>query len=133
MLFNIIQRCENPKATGYRYYGKKGIRNYLSIKKLQFLWNRDRAWLLERPSIDRIDPKGNYCIKNCRFIELSENSVRASNIEILQYDLNGNFIKEWESIKTASQYMKCTENSIIRCLKGYWKTAKRFIWKYKNV
>lgn len=40
------------------------------------LWERDRAWLLKRPSIDRIDPDGHYEVRNCRFIELSENSRR---------------------------------------------------------
>lgn len=43
----------------------------MTIEDFEYLWNRDKAWLLEKPSIDREDNDG-----NCRFIELSKNSKR---------------------------------------------------------
>lgn len=60
-------RCESGK-----YKGR--IKFLMTIKEFKFLWNRDKAWLLKEPSIDRIDNKDNYILDNCRFIELSENS-----------------------------------------------------------
>lgn len=42
------------------------------------------------------------------------------NKVIYQYDLNGNFIKEWESITKASEYYKCCGSSI-----GYGVSLKR--------
>lgn len=51
-----------------------GIKNYLSTADLKMLWFRDKAFLLKRPSIDRYDHKGHYCIENCHYIELSDNS-----------------------------------------------------------
>lgn len=51
---------------------------------------------------------------------------------ILQYDLNGNFIKKWNSIKEAEIFYKT--NIISQCCKhkkGY-NSAKGFQWKYEN-
>ena len=49
----------------------------MGIPELKFLWFRDKAYLLKKPSIDRIDPDGHYEVTNCRYIELSENSRNA--------------------------------------------------------
>ncbi len=49
---------------------------------------------------------------------------------ILQYDLNNNFIKKWESISNAEKDLKITHCNIIACLKGRRKNAGGFIWKY---
>lgn len=50
---------------------------------------------------------------------------------ILQYDLNDNFIKEWESAKTAGIELKIDSSSILKCCKDKLKTSKNFKWKYK--
>lgn len=49
---------------------------------------------------------------------------------ILQYDLYGNFIKEWDSLKEASDYYKtyCISNACRQLA----PTAVGFQWKYKN-
>lgn len=52
-------------------------------------------------------------------------------IPIYQYDLNYNFIKEWEGIKPAAKELKIRETSIIDCLKGRRTDYKNFIWRYK--
>lgn len=46
----------------------------LTATECKFLWERDKAHLLKEPSIDRIDSSKGYFIKNCRFIEMKENS-----------------------------------------------------------
>jgi len=51
---------------------------------------------------------------------------------ILQFDLNGNFIKEWGSCKTASEELNIKKAAINMCLKGKHKTSGGFKWKYKN-
>ena len=48
------------------------------IEEFKKLWFRDKAYEMNRPSIDRIDPKGDYTYNNCRYLELSENISRAS-------------------------------------------------------
>lgn len=52
---------------------------------------------------------------------------------ILQYDLEGNFIKEWTSINEARDYLKYkSEMGIIGTCKGRQKSSGGFIWKYKE-
>lgn len=57
-----------------------------------------------------------------------ENYSKALSKPILQFDLQGNFIKEWPSIKEASKYFK----GIADNLQGSTKKANNYIWKYKN-
>lgn len=51
---------------------------------------------------------------------------------VIQYDLNMNFIKEWDSISSASKELGIGGNSITTCCRGIAKSAGGFIWKYKN-
>ncbi len=69
-LKSILTRCNN-KAHPYH---KKGIKNFLNLADLKYLWFRDEPYLMKRPSIDRKNSKKHYTLENCRYIELSENS-----------------------------------------------------------
>lgn len=51
--------------------------------------------------------------------------------KILQYDLEGNFIREWESIAECGRN-GFLQSKITLCCQGKRKTHKGFIWKYKN-
>jgi group I intron endonuclease len=51
---------------------------------------------------------------------------------ILQYDLEGNFIKEYISASQAGREIKHNGNSISDCLNGKQKTAFGYVWKYKE-
>ena len=51
---------------------------------------------------------------------------------ILQFDLQGSFIKEWSSGIEAEEFTKISRASICSCCKGNLKTAGGFVWKYKN-
>ena len=50
---------------------------------------------------------------------------------ILQYDLEGNFLKEYSSIKEASESTEVRANNIPRCLNGEYGSSGGYIWKYK--
>ena len=51
--------------------------------------------------------------------------------KVYQYDLNNNFIKEWNSIKKASEFYKTT--TISQCCKHKLKTCKGFKWEYNKL
>lgn len=76
------ERCNNPNDNRYYCYGARGIKFELSKKDFIFLWERDKAYLMKYPSIDRIDNNGNYCLENCRFIEKNKNLPHNYNKKI---------------------------------------------------
>lgn len=59
---------------------------------------------------------------------MSKNSYKRA---ILQYDKQGNFITEWESIKGAERELKL--HHITKVCTGERKTCGGFVWKYKEV
>lgn len=54
------------------------------------------------------------------------------NVPVLQYSLNGEFIKEWSSQKEAINFLNKTGDGIGACCRGKQKQAYGFIWKFKN-
>lgn len=51
---------------------------------------------------------------------------------ILQYDLEGNLIKEWEGSIYASKALGISNPNIARCTKGRYPRAGGFVWRYKE-
>lgn len=52
--------------------------------------------------------------------------------KVNQYDLNGNFIKEWKSSVEASNELKINNSNINLVCKGVRKKAGGFMWKYDD-
>ena len=52
--------------------------------------------------------------------------------KVIQYDLQGNFIKEWECVKVAADYLEGNPRNIYECLNNLNRTAYGFKWQYKN-
>lgn len=62
--------------------------------------------------------------------ETIEPYINTTKKAVMQYDLVGNFIKEWSSVSEAEkEYKSC---SIGECCLGKTKTALGYQWKYKN-
>ena len=51
---------------------------------------------------------------------------------INQYDLNGNFIKQWNSATDITSQLGIDNANISKCCRGIYKQANKFIWKYGN-
>lgn len=63
---------------------------------------------------------------------LKDRKVDWHNIPILQFDLEGNFIREWSSQKEATIFLSKTGDGIGACCRGKQKTAYGYVWKFKN-
>ena len=71
-------RCTNQSVNCYKRYGGRGIKFLLTKEETAYLWERDEAYLMNKPTIDRIDNDGHYEFANCRFIEKSDNSTKGN-------------------------------------------------------
>ena len=54
------------------------------------------------------------------------------SISITQYDLQGNFIKEWNSTQEAASFYNIQKGHICNALNGRSKSSKGFVWKYNK-
>lgn len=64
---------------------------------------------------------------------IEEGIYKYNAMPISQFDLSGNFIQDFNSVKDAANFCKVNHSShIIRCCKNIKPTAYGFIWKYKN-
>lgn len=67
-----------------------------------------------------------------RIQESVKNNTQSGNKAILQYDLEGNFIKEWISITQASKELGFCDRVLIDVCKGRKISACGFVWRYKT-
>lgn len=60
--------------------------------------------------------------------------VKIPGKKVLQYDLQGNFIKEWETARQACLFYNPKDlNGVSACCLGKQKTAFGYKWKYKII
>jgi group I intron endonuclease len=106
--------------------------------------------IIEECSISQLDEKEIYWINLFNSIKYGLNlteggdggkrskeseELRRSNSmkPILQYDLEGNFIKEWKGASDAiKQFEKGNANNINDCARGKYLSTYGFIWVYKT-
>lgn len=55
-----------------------------------------------------------------------------SNKSVKMYNINGEYIKTFKSIKEGSEYIHSDTSKISNCCSGKIKTVKGYVWRYEN-
>lgn len=63
--------------------------------------------------------------------EIKQN-FKSIDRKILQYDLNENFIKEWDSVSLITKELGFPKSNILKVCRNYNKTSHGYIWRYKD-
>lgn len=63
--------------------------------------------------------------------EAREKMAKSNKLPVIQYELDGTFIKEWDGMIDAAKYLNRCSTGIMRCCQEKFKQAYGFIWKYK--
>ena len=61
----------------------------------------------------------------------SPSKIEKQSIPILQFSKDGTFVKEWPSAKEAERQLGIPHQNICACLKGHYKSAGGYVWRYK--
>ena len=64
--------------------------------------------------------------------KISKNNIGKNIKNVLQYDLEGNFIREWSSINQIEKELNIQSSLIVSCLKYRSQTSYNYIWRYKE-
>ena len=85
----------------------------------------------ENPSNNCVDNL-EWCshIYNSNYGNRNKKISKALEKKINQYDLNGNFIKTWDSIMDVERKLKINNSNISSCCNGKKNNAGGFIWKH---
>jgi hypothetical protein len=65
--------------------------------------------------------------------KLKRGQILANSKPVFQYDLNENFIKEWQSATVAGKEIGLHPTSIRHCVQGKTKTSGGYIWKSSQI
>lgn len=124
--YHRVVLCHNSKKTNYLVH---------RLVAEVFLDNPNN-----KPCVNHKDGnKLNNFVNNLEFCTYSENEKHSHDVlgkqpinkkKINQYDLEGNFIRQWESLAEIGRYFNCNYTNFSLCCSGKSKSAKGFVWKY---
>lgn len=72
------------------------------------------------------------CIENLRYGTRSKRESDTKCYIINQYDLQGNFIREWLGARKIEKELGIKNQGICMCCNGKLKTSGGYIWRYKH-
>ena len=131
----IMKPTLNRRENGYYIISlaKRGKQIYKTIHRLvaeAFVPNPDG--LTEINHID--ENKLNNCADNLEWCDrkYNMNHISKSRRRVLQYSIDGEFIKEWKSARECERELGIFHTAISNVCNGNRKTAGGYVWKYKS-
>ena len=124
---------QQGKSISLKLLNQYDINNNLiaTMKPKEFYKKYNTGVALSYKYQDLADENGN--IQRYTF-ELTDKKLKTNKSVILQYDLNNNFIKEWDmSVYELAKVINCPRSTISAALNGAVKTAAGFIWKRPEI
>lgn len=107
-----------------------GVKHIVSEETKRKISEAQKGRKLSRESIRKgVESRKGYT----HSIETKEKIADATKIPVLVFDLNNEFITEYESILDASIQTGVAKQNICKCCKGFRNTAGGYKWKYKIV
>ena len=145
---NILEECADTELNEKeKNYIKKYDTYYTHNKGYNMTWGGEGV---TKYSDDEILYLWNQGYRNCEIARLlgakdttislriqaliGNNAAKARRVDsrkisIIQYDLQGNYIKEWESASIAEKELNLSQGSISRCCNKQRTNSGNFLWK----
>lgn len=117
---NMRQRCSSPKTKAYKHYGARGIK--VCDEWQEFIPFRD--WALANGyrddlTIDRIDVNGDYCPKNCRWVDVKTQANNRTNNRLIEYKGQTKTLVQWCETLGLNKNTVCTRLNLY-----HWSTDR---------
>ena len=127
-VFEVIEYCDKSKLCEREDYWVK----VLNTRNSEFGYNikytdpnggqgqaEETKLKIGKSQMGRVFPK-----------ELIRKIAEKNKVKVIQFTLNGELVKEYDSIKEANAVTGIS--NICTCCKNIYKTAGGFVWKYKK-
>ena len=138
----ITNKILKPRLTLDGYYQvdlyKNGVKKHLYVHRLvaqSFLDNPKNYKIVnhkDENSMNNIVSNLEWCNStyNNNYGNCKRKISEANSIKINQYDMDGNFIKQWNSMKEASETLKLSRGNICLCCEGIRNKTGGYRWRY---
>lgn len=92
-------RCNNRSGNNYKYYKERGITYCEEWEEFENFYN----WAINNGysddlTLDRIDVNGNYCPKNCRWVDRIAQANNTRRNKVIEYNGENRTLAEWSKI-----------------------------------
>lgn len=132
---SMLERCENPKHRGYKWYGGKKPKPVTVCKEWHdYMTFRNQVWNnyiehvkqygREQTSIDRIDWNGNYELANCKWADWEQQGRNKSTTKY--------FLNTGETLQHCCTVNNYSYAAICKYIKQYNLTPDKALAMYLN-